>query len=291
MTGNELRQALGVDGNHDLFEEGSLYCREAAIPETEEKITLSLLRRLITRPKHLTARHLVERVNVHHLEPGQRLGLFTRTDAPFTTVTVSSVNLEERKVHLLWPLGDRLQSTAPNEVGDLSPHLFYLSGDEEPYMALSAQADAYAVWQHRGQIGKDDHPYIEHPRAVAQILASAEGRALAARWGVDLGKAQAVALLHDTMEDGTATPEGLQLQGFPPDVIEGVVALTRLDGESYMAFVRRAKQNKLSRLAKWGDLKHNQDRTRLKVITDEDEARFKKYAKAERLLLEEDEKQ
>jgi HD superfamily phosphodiesterase len=59
-------------------------------------------------------------------------------------------------------------------------------------MSIVARADAFAADAHRGQTRKGtDTPYIEHPRAVARVLAEA---------GCD-DETVAAALLHDTVED------------------------------------------------------------------------------------------
>lgn len=147
-------------------------------------------------------------------------------------------------------------------------------------------ADSLAEKWHGGQMGKDGLPYIEHPRAVARIVASEQGRELARRWNVDLEEAQVVALLHDVLEDTPVTADQMAEAGLPREVIDVLQVMTKPEGADYMGHIRRVKLNPTARLVKWADLQHNQDRSRLPETTPEDEARFAKYATAERLLLE-----
>ena len=68
---------------------------------------------------------------------------------------------------------------------------------------LILKAADYAAFQHRYQRRKDDDasPYINHPIAVARILSAA---------GVNDPIVLAAALLHDTIEDTTTTPDDLR---------------------------------------------------------------------------------
>lgn len=147
-------------------------------------------------------------------------------------------------------------------------------------------ADWLAEKWHGDQVGKDGLPYIEHPRAVARIVASERGRELADRWNVDIETAQVVALLHDVLEDTEVTAEQMAEAGLPQEVIDVLRVMTKPKGADYMEYIQRVKGNPTARLVKWADLQHNQDRSRLPVITPEDEARFAKYARAEQALME-----
>ena len=93
-------------------------------------------------------------------------------------------------------------------------------------------------------------------------------------------KAKIVALLHDTIEDTYITEETLKDEGFPQEIIDGVLSVTRRKGESYEDFVQRASENTIGREIKIADLEDNMDILRLKEITDEDVARLRKYLKA-----------
>ena len=135
------------------------------------------------------------------------------------------------------------------------------------------RASRLAMKAHEGAVDKAGAPYIEHPKAVA---ARVEGDA-----------AKAVAWLHDVLEDTDATVEDLRGEGISEEVIEGVIAMTRREGEDYLDFVRRAKENPLARQVKLADVIHNMNLSRLKTV---DAAAIKrleeKYLPALKILTE-----
>ena len=69
-------------------------------------------------------------------------------------------------------------------------------------------------------------------------------------------------------------------------VAEAVVSVTRREGEAYMDFVRRAKQNPIGHKVKLADLEHNMDTSRLPEITPKDRERLEKYRAAVEFLQE-----
>ena len=81
-----------------------------------------------------------------------------------------------------------------------------MKGDPEKGLALLLRALAFAAHKHRDQRRKDAEasPYINHPIALAEVLAG-EG-------GVTDIEVLAAALLHDTIEDTATTVEELQSQ-------------------------------------------------------------------------------
>lgn len=88
-------------------------------------------------------------------------------------------------------------------------------------------------------------------------------------------------------EDTDITPEYLLSQGFPQYIVDGVLSVTKREGESYEDFVARAKQNPIGRVVKIHDLEDNMDLRRLDEITDEMVARQRKYLKAYHFLKQE----
>ena len=74
----------------------------------------------------------------------------------------------------------------------------------EPNLALLLKALSFAAHKHRDQRRKDAEasPYINHPIALAEVLAG-EG-------GITDLEVLAAALLHDTIEDTATTPEELR---------------------------------------------------------------------------------
>ncbi len=128
---------------------------------------------------------------------------------------------------------------------------------------LYRKALALATAAHQGQTDKAGQPYIGHPLRVAARCGTTE--------------AKAVALLHDVLEDTPVTAEALEREGFPPRIVEAVVALTRAEGEKYADYVRRAARNPLGREVKTHDLEDNMDAGRLRDPGPADFARLRKY--------------
>ena len=79
----------------------------------------------------------------------------------------------------------------------------------------------FAAAAHQGQLRKDGSPFVTHPLAVAQIVAE--------ELHLDSESIEA-ALLHDTIEDTSATHEDIAKQFSPmvADLVEGVSKLTRV---------------------------------------------------------------
>lgn len=142
-------------------------------------------------------------------------------------------------------------------------YLFMERGLEEIALEIAERA-------HRGQKDKAGKEYIEHPKRVADKCDAAEERI--------------VALLHDTIEDTDVTPEFLTENGFPEDIIDAVLSVTRREGESYEDFVRRAGQNPVGRQVKLHDLEDNMDIMRLDSLSDKDIERLNRYMRAYRYL-------
>ena len=115
---------------------------------------------------------------------------------------------------------------------------------------------------------KGGKPYIGHLMCVAN--------------GVPLGSSEvvekltAVGLLHDLIEDTKWTEEDLRKE-FPDDVVDAVVALTKVDGENYEQYVQRVMTNELAIRVKISDLKDNMDVTRLPELGEYEIKRLKKY--------------
>lgn len=102
---------------------------------------------------------------------------------------------------------------------------------------------------HAGQVDRAGEPYWKHPFAVWEKVRGDE-------------VAEAVALLHDVIEDTDMTEDGLRRLGFPDEVVWRVAALTRRDGEPYLDYVRRAAQDAVTRKVKLADIGHNTDPSR-----------------------------
>ena len=139
--------------------------------------------------------------------------------------------------------------------------------------ALLEKAISIAVEAHRGQKDKNGKPYILHPLSV-------------------MGKVQTetdkiVAVLHDVVEDTDWTFDDLKKEGFPSEVLDALDCVTKREGEAYEDFVRRSASNPIARRVKLADLEDNMDVRRMRVVTDEDLARLRRYRRAWALLTNE----
>lgn len=134
-------------------------------------------------------------------------------------------------------------------------------------MTLLERAIAIAVEAHAGQVDKAGAPYVLHPLRMMLGLASDEERI--------------VAVLHDVCEDCPGwTFERLRGEGFPDHVLTALASVTKRDGESYDAFVRRAAADPIGRRVKLADLRDNSDLTRIAAPTARDVERIEKYRRA-----------
>ena len=128
---------------------------------------------------------------------------------------------------------------------------------------MLAKAMILAAKGHMGQVDKGGHPYILHPTRVMLSCKTVEEKT--------------VAMLHDLLEDTAYTEDDLREEGFPAEIIEAVVCLTKTEGEEYADYVERVCQNKLAARVKLADLKDNMDLNRLPGLTPKDFQRLEKY--------------
>ena len=82
------------------------------------------------------------------------------------------------------------------------------------------------------------------------------------------------------VEDTPLTFADLRERGVAPEVIEALKLLTHDESVPYLEYVRSLKPNPLARAVKLADLRHNSDLSRLPRITEKDQRRAEKYAKA-----------
>ena len=133
------------------------------------------------------------------------------------------------------------------------------------YSELLDKAALICVTKHTGQRDKMGCAYFQHPMRVAMRCKNDDEKI--------------VALLHDIIEDTDVTPEYLLAEGFPQDIIDGILSVTKRAGESYEDFT-------LGRIVKLHDLEDNLDIFRLTELDDEMSRRFNKYLRAHRFLSE-----
>ena len=129
---------------------------------------------------------------------------------------------------------------------------------------------AIAKKAHAGQVDKAGVDYIQHPLYVASQIKTEQE--------------EAVALLHDVLEDSDITVADLLAYGLSNEVVTAVQTLTKKKGQSYQDYLGKVKSNNLARVVKLADLKHNSDLSRLKTVSNTDYERVKKYKNAIRYL-------
>lgn len=109
-----------------------------------------------------------------------------------------------------------------------------------PGHELVLRAAAIAREAHHGQFRRDGvTPYVMHPESVASRVA---GDPLA----------EAVAWLHDVLEDTDVTADELRRRGMPEEVIAGVETMTKkgdLDYERYLAGIKASPLAKKVKIA------------------------------------------
>lgn len=102
---------------------------------------------------------------------------------------------------------------------------------------------------HANQYDKGGYPYIHHLMHVAEQF--------------DTTDEVVVALLHDSIEDyGEYALQLLRSNNISANCIEAILALTRMEGETYDIYIDRVSNNKLAMRVKVEDLKHNLDASR-----------------------------
>ena len=128
-----------------------------------------------------------------------------------------------------------------------------------------------AARTHAGQTDKGGAPYILHPLRVMLRVAP--------------GAQQIVAVLHDVVEDSDVTFEDLEREGFSAEVVKGLRAVTKVEGESYEDFVARAALDPVGKAVKLADLMENSDLSRIAEPSQKDLERVEKYGRAIRYLM------
>lgn len=139
-------------------------------------------------------------------------------------------------------------------------------------MSTIEKAVEIAAREHAGDIDKAGSPYIFHP--------------LRLMFAVQTPFEKMAAVLHDVVEDTPVSLEDLGKEGFHPEVIAAVDALTKRSGESRLDAASRAAANPIARVVKLADVTDNMDLSRIAEPTDRDFERLKEYVKVKKLLVE-----
>lgn len=120
-----------------------------------------------------------------------------------------------------------------------------------------------AVNAHFGQLDKGGEPYIFHPLRLMGSVSTIEEKI--------------VAVLHDVVEDSSYSFSDLEKSGIPEVCIDVLKLLTHDKDVPYMDYIKEIATNSIAKAVKLADLRDNSDLSRLKVITEKDKERLKKY--------------
>jgi len=132
------------------------------------------------------------------------------------------------------------------------------------------KAIVIAVNAHRGQLDKQDLPYVLHPLRVMLKQKVPDARV--------------AAVLHDVVEDTDVTLEELAEAGFSAKALEAIRLLTHIKSVPYLDYVKAVAANPIARQVKLADLEDNLDPSRILNKTAKDLARLEKYREAKVIL-------
>ena len=158
------------------------------------------------------------------------------------------------------------QARAKEYARENAVDLFADNPDDWGDSAIVSIASRQARRWHAGQVDKSGVPYFEHCTRVARKLEDDKGRA--------------VALLHDVLEDTDTTEQTLRVL-FGGEIVDAVVALTRVDGQDPDEYYRRVRSNPLALRVKIADIHDNLEPSRLAALDEETRQRLMhKYGSA-----------
>lgn len=138
-------------------------------------------------------------------------------------------------------------------------------------MATLDTAIALSAVAHAGQTDLGGQPYVIHTLRVMLRLDTAYDRM--------------AGVLHDIIEDTSVTEDHLRSEGFPAEVVDAIVALTKLPGETRMQAAERAAANSIALRVKLADNAENSDMSRIPNPGPKDYARLEEYRAVREYLL------
>jgi (p)ppGpp synthase/HD superfamily hydrolase len=138
-------------------------------------------------------------------------------------------------------------------------------------MSTIEKAVEIAARAHAGAQDKAGAPYLFHPIRVMFAVATPYEKM--------------AAVLHDVVEDTSLTLADLEKEGFPPEVITAVDALTKRTGETRLDAALRATENSIACCVKLADVIDNMNLDRIKNPTEKDFERLKEYVQVRNLLV------
>ncbi|MFM8189060.1 MAG: HD domain-containing protein [Pirellula sp.] len=131
-----------------------------------------------------------------------------------------------------------------------------------------------AVRMHQGQRDADGAPYILH---LVRVMMRCKDP-----------HAKQAAVLHDILEDTSATSEDLLANGISPEVVQTVERLTHLPGVSYGHYIESLSSDPIAVEVKLADLEDNYSIARVKYREDHrahDASRLERYILTHRFLI------
>lgn len=181
-------------------------------------------------------------------------------------------------------------------------------------MDIVSMARDLAHRAHAGQVDKAGRPYIEHVARVAESVRNdgrcknedCNGSGEITHWDTagcgdpsccspatspcaECDTAEAVAWLHDVIEDCDENFRPEVRNGFPIAVIKAVHALTRTVSGDDRAYYYRISKSQLAMRVKLADIADNSSEERLALLGEKTAARLRrKYAKALHALTAEE---
>lgn len=133
---------------------------------------------------------------------------------------------------------------------------------------MLARAIMLSAYHHVEQFDKGGAPYILHPLRVMEN---------SKKYSSDI-EVQIICVLHDIIEDTSVTEAELHTLGFSERVVNGVVAMSKVKGQSREQYELQVMMNADAVICKMSDLEDNSSLDRLIGITDKDNNRLLKYA-------------
>jgi (p)ppGpp synthase/HD superfamily hydrolase len=131
-----------------------------------------------------------------------------------------------------------------------------------------------AMRVHAGQRDLGGHAYIGH---IARVAAKIPAHDI---------EGQALAFLHDVVEDGGISLDDLVSEGVEPRIVAAVDAISRREREIYEDYVVRLSKDPIALRVKLADLSDNLNLSRLQApLQASDYKRAAKYARAAAFLL------
>ena len=112
------------------------------------------------------------------------------------------------------------------------------------YTELTRKALKISFEAHKDQTDRSGMPYVYHPYEVASHM--------------DDEYSTCVALLHDVIEDTDITSDSLRNEGFPEEVVQALLCMTRDKSVPYMDYIRKIMTNTIAIKVKVADLTHNE---------------------------------